>query len=150
VASVALAAVLLPLFWVSVPPLVDYPNHLARMAILAHVGNPAAWTENYVPDWRLLPNLAMDLIVPPLTGVMTLEAAGKVFVGTTMVMLVAGTVALHGALHRRLAPWPLLSCLFVYNTALAWGFLNFLFGLGAALLSFAAWIATERWPTPRR
>ena len=30
------ALVLSPLLWVSVPPLVDYPNHLARMWILVH------------------------------------------------------------------------------------------------------------------
>ena len=35
---VLLAAALAPLFLVEIPALVDYPNHLARMHILAELG----------------------------------------------------------------------------------------------------------------
>jgi hypothetical protein len=40
--------------------------------------------------------------------------------------------------------------LFVYNAALYWGFLNFLFGFGVALLGFSGWVASERWHTIKR
>jgi hypothetical protein len=42
------------------------------------------------------------------------------------------------------------SLLFIYNAALFWGFLNFLFGLGIVLLGFSAWVATRNWPLAPR
>jgi hypothetical protein len=139
-----------PLLWVRVPALVDYPNHLARMWILVHAGDIAALASNYVAHWRLIPDLAMDLIVPPLAHLIGVEPAGRVFIALTMVVLVGGTVTLHRVLHGRICLWPLASLLFVYNAVLYWGFLNCLFGMGVALLLFAAWIATRAWPSTLR
>lgn len=133
-----------PLLWAKIPPLVDYPNHLARMAILAHVGNSAV-ANNYIPDWRLLPNLAMDLVVPPLAQFLPLEIAGRLFIAVTMSLLVIGTVLLRRALHGKVGLWPLCSFLFTYNAVLWFGFLNYLFALGVAIISFAGWISSARW-----
>ena len=133
-----------PLLWAEIPPLVDYPNHLARMAILAHVGNSAV-ANNYIPDWRLLPNLAMDLIVPLLAHILPLEVAGRLFIAATMSLLVIGTVLLRRALHGKVGLLPLCSFLFTYNAVLWFGFLNYLFALGVAIISFAGWISSVRW-----
>lgn len=132
-----------PLFLVSVPALVDYPNHLARMWVLAHPMAPSS--QNYVPHWQLLPNLAMELVVPALAQLMPIELAGRLFIALTLALLVLGTAALHRVLWGRVGFWPLCSLLFLYNDTFHWGFLNYLFGLGLALLAFSAWIATERW-----
>jgi hypothetical protein len=134
-----------PLLWASVPPLVDYPNHLARMWILVNAGRIQELGSNYVAHWRLLPNLAMDLIVPTLALVMPVELAGRLFIALTMLALLGGTVTLHRALHGRVGLWPLCSLLFIYNAAMFWGFLNFLFGAGVFLLTFSGWVATRRW-----
>jgi hypothetical protein len=139
------ALTLSPLLWASVPPLVDYPNHLARMWILVNAGRIPELASNYAAHWRLLPNLAMDLIVPALALVMPVELAGRLFIALTMLALLGGTVALHRALQGRVGLWPLCSLLFIYNTALFWGLLNFLFGAGAYLLAFSGWIATRHW-----
>ena len=148
VALTALA--LFPLVLTRVPPLVDYPDHLARMWILLHRDDIQALATNYVIDWRLLPNLAMDLIVPALAQIMPLEIAGRVFIAATMALLMLATAALHRVFHGRVGWWPLASLLFVYNAVLFWGFLNYLFSLGVALLAFSAWVASERWPAGRR
>jgi hypothetical protein len=139
-----------PLLWASVPPLVDYPNHLARMWILAQNGAVPELAQNYVVAWRLLPNLAMDLIVPALAQIMPLEIAGRLFIALTMLSLVAGTMALHRALYGRLSLWPLSALLFLYNAALFWGFLNCLFGIGMFLLAFSGWIASRHWSAAPR
>ena len=59
------ALAILPVFLVEIPAMLDYPNHLARMYLLAASGTP---NENpyYVVTWKLYPNLAMDIIVPVL------------------------------------------------------------------------------------
>jgi hypothetical protein len=139
-----------PLLWVSIPPLVDYPNHLARMWILLQGGKIPELANNYVVHWRLVPNLALDLVVPTLARIMPLEVAGRVFIALTMLGLVAGTTALHRALLGKVGLWPLASLLFIYNAALYWGFLNFLFGIGLYLLAFSGWIASGHWPLVRR
>ena len=139
------ALTLSPLLGVTTPGLVDYPNHLARMWILVHGKEIPALASNYVADWRVLPDLAMDLVVPALAQVMSVETAGKLFVAATMILLVGGTAALHRALYGRVGLWPICSLLFVYNLALAWGFLNCLFGIGVCLFAFAGWIASRNW-----
>jgi hypothetical protein len=143
-------AALSPLLWVSIPPLVDYPNQLAHMWILLHGHDIPALAQNYVVHWRLLPYLAMDLTVPALGSFMPIEMAGRIFVGATMLSLLLGTVALQKALFGRIGLWPLCSLLFLYNAVLFWGLMNCLFGIGMFLLAFSAWIATARWrPVPR-
>jgi hypothetical protein len=144
------ALTLSPLLWAAVPPLVDYPDHLARMWVLLHARDIPALASNYVVDWRLLPNLAMDLVLPALAQFMPLEYAGRLFIALTMLSLVLGTAALHKALHGRVGLWPLASLLFVYNSVLYWGFVGFLFTLGLALLTFSAWVASAHWGTIRR
>jgi len=136
-----LAAVCAPLALTSLPPLVDYPNHLARMYLLANLDRAPALQKFYQLDWRPLPDLAMDALVPPLLKFMPLEGAGKLFLAATYALLVSGVAALHRVLFGRWSAWPLLAFLLVYNRLLLWGFLNDLFGVGLALWCFAAWIA---------
>jgi len=143
---VGLAAVTLsPLLWASVPPLVDYPNHLARIWILLHRTDIPELARHYVVHWRILPDLAMDFVVPVLSTMMPVELAGRVFIALTMLGLVAGTVVLHRVLHGRFAVWPVWSVLFVYNAVLFWGFLSCLFAIAVYLFVFSGWIATREW-----
>jgi hypothetical protein len=139
------AVALSPLLWARVPPLVDYPNHLARMWILVYGAEIPDLVSNYVVHWRVLPDLAMDLVVPVLSAAMPVEQAGRVFIALTMVALVGGTASLHRVLHGRVGIWPIWSVLFVYNAALFWGFLNCLFATGLYLFAFSGWIATPQW-----
>jgi hypothetical protein len=144
------AIALYPVFSVSVPPLVDYPNHLARMHILANWATDPALQRNYVVGWSLHPNMAMDLIVPVLARVMPVYMAGKLFVAATMLSLLGGTLVLRKALVGRVGLWPVLTFLLLYNHALFWGFLSYLFTAGLALFAFAGWIALRDSPVPRR
>ena len=147
---IALGAITLsPLLWVRVPPLVDYPSHLARMWILVHGAEIPELARNYTVHWRLLPDLAMDLIVPALSKMMTVEQAGRVFIALMMGALIAGTAALHRAIHGRVGIWPIWSVLFVYNAELFWGFPT-LFATGVYLFAFSGWIAARHWRTGPR
>ncbi len=74
------AATLSPLLWASVPPLVDYPNHLARMWILVHRKEIPELARDYMVHWRVLPDLAMDFVIPALSMAMPVELAGRVFI----------------------------------------------------------------------
>ncbi len=137
------AATVSPLFWAPIPPLVDYPNHLARMWILAHRSEIPDLARNYLVHWRLLPDLGMDLVVTALSPVMPVEQAGRVFIALTMLALVGGTLTLHHVLYRELNIWPVCSALFVFNAALFWGFLSCLFATGICFFALSGWIATS-------
>jgi hypothetical protein len=139
------AATLSPLLWASVPPLVDYPNHLARMWILVHRTEIPQLARDYVVHWRILPDLAMDFVVPALSMAMPVELAGRVFIALTMLGLIAGTATLHRVLHGRFSVWPVWSVLFIYNAVLFWGFLGCLFAIAVYLFTFSGWIATREW-----
>lgn len=139
-AGALLLIALIPLVLVQIPPLVDYPNHLARVHILADNGQHPFLRQYYEIHWDLLPNLAIDILLPPLLTVVSIETAGKLFLGFILTFLIVGTMALHRALHQRWSPWPLLAFFFLYNSVFLWGFLNYLFGLGLALLTCALWI----------
>jgi len=140
----------IPVWSVRIPPLVDYPNHLARMHVLTHYHETPLLQKYYLINWAILPNLAMDAIVPVLAKLMPLEVAGKCFIILIFLLLVSGTFALHYTLHRELSLWPLLSFLFLYNRPFLWGFMNFLFGVGLSLWLFAGWIHfRERSPLNR-
>ncbi len=135
-----LGIALVPVLLVEIPPLADYPNHMARMHILADAGRSPVLTQYYEIHWTILPNLAMDVVVPPLTRFVSLETAGKVFIGLTFALLAGGVMALHTALHKRWSPWPLLVFFFLYNSVFLWGFFNYLFGLGLVLCACSAWV----------
>jgi hypothetical protein len=139
-AFTALAAVLLvPLFLTQIPPLLDYPNHLARMTILADEGRDPALARIYSVHWRIVPNIGIDLAMPLLMRFMPLLDAGKVFVALALVLPILGVSALHRAVFGVRSWWPLAACLVAYNRLFFTGFLNFLIGVGLAMLFAAAW-----------
>ena len=140
--AVASLVVLIPLFGSDLPPLVDYPNHLTRMFLLAGPEPlPGHLSDYYRVHWRPLPNLAMDVIVPLLARFMPLETASKIFLGALLWLNAAGVIALHRALWGKWRIWPGLGILLLYNRIFLWGFVNFLFGLGLAFCTAAAWAA---------
>ncbi|HEX4191829.1 MAG TPA: hypothetical protein VHY80_01980 [Stellaceae bacterium] len=133
-------ALTVPLFVTTIPPLLDYPNHLARMAVLAAAGHDAELAQIYAIDWHLAPNLGVDLVVPLLAQIMPLALAGKIFLALALILPLLGTVALHDAVFEKRSWWPLASAVVVYNAALLAGFLNFAVGIGLAMLGAACWV----------
>jgi hypothetical protein len=134
-----------PIFSTTLPPILDYPNHLARMHILVENGASPTLDQFYAVHWAALPNLAMDVIVPPLARVMPLDLAGRVFILLTFAVIAAGCGALNRVLHGHWSCWSLGIFVVLYNRILLWGFLNYLFGLGLAFGAVALWLASARW-----
>jgi len=130
-----------PLVLTPLPPLLDYPNHLARIHVLAALSGSPTLQQYYALAWRPLPDLAMDLLVPSLLGAMSLSTAGKLFLVATYFSSTGGAAVLHRVLHGRWSAWPLTAFLLVYNRLLLWGLVNFLFGLGLAFWALAGWVA---------
>src|ERR1700687_2567541 len=127
---------LTPLFVVEIPAMIDYVNHLARMKLLsAGTANSA-----YDIDWRLYPNLAMDLTVPLLGRFMSVETAAKVFLGASEVLVVTGAIALEFAVKHRHRLGGLSALAALFSLPFAWGLTNFMCAMGFATWGAALWI----------
>lgn len=136
---------LAPLFVADVPPLLDYPNHLARAVILAFPDDP--WLARMAqPHWILTPNLGLDLLLPPLLHLLPVHDAGRVAIGLAVLLPVAGCIAYSRASGCGSSWWPYGAALVAYNQTLLQGFVNFDLSLGVALLLTAAWV---RWREDR-
>jgi hypothetical protein len=137
---------LMPLALVDGPALIDYPNHIARLHVLGNIGHDAALATNYQVSWGAMPNLAMDILAWPLSGLFGAETLGFLFTGLTMVLLMIAPLVLHRVLYGDIGLWTAAAWLFLYNHLLIMGFLNYLFAVALALLLLAGWIASESRP----
>ena len=135
---------ILPIASVRLPPILDYPNHLARMHILAALPGSADLARYYRAVCTPIPDLAFDAVVPVLATVVPVETAMRIVLAAMLLALTGGCVALHRVAFRRWSAWPLFAFLLLYNRMLLWGFLNYLAGLALMLWALAAWMAMER------
>jgi len=122
------------------PPMSDYINHLARMQVIATIGTDPDLARFYEIDWQVIPNLMMDLIVPPLVRVMNVYLAGQIYTIASFVLILSGTVALHRQLFGRWSVLPLIGFPLLYNNVFLVGTMNYVFGMGLALWALASWI----------
>lgn len=139
-----LVIVSVPVFSTVLPPLVDYPNHLARMHLIVAGGN-----QFYAVHWAPLPDLAEDLVVPALAQVMPVDLAAKFFLVVTFALIAGGTLCLNRVAAGRWQWWGLLGFALLYDRILLWGFLNYLFGVGVAVCGLALWLSLEDRPAVR-
>jgi hypothetical protein len=136
------ALTILPVFLVEIPAMLDYPNHLARMYLLAASGTP---NENpyYTVTWKFNSNLAMDIIVPALGQFLDVATATKAFLVLSQILVVSGSAALEVVVKRRHEFAGFVAAMALYCVPFAWGFLNFEFATGLALWGIAFWLALE-------
>jgi hypothetical protein len=133
----------LPVWIVPMPAMPDYPAHLASFWLLSGGAKLPLISQFYRVQWALVPNLAAEAIVPPLAHVMGLSASTALFLSVSVVLWVLGAGAVHFSLYRRVGVAPLFASFFAYNANFMWGFFNYCFGTGLALIAFAIWIATS-------
>ncbi len=137
--------VVFPIALVTVPGLTDYPNHLARMYILATHDRSPDLAGFYDVDWQPIPYLAMDVMFRGLRWINSIYDAGRVFVGICLILPPLCVAALHYAVHRRVSVVPTVMFLFCYNYLFSWGFFNYIPAIDFAVLLFAGWVATAGW-----
>src|SRR5206468_5615934 len=114
-----------PLLLVDVPPVLDYPNHLARLFILANAGQDPVLDGIWQPHWAVIPDLGIDLLIPPLMRILPPFEAGKIMLALALLLPVAGTVAYSRAAFRERLYWPMMAGLMAYNLIFVLGFINY-------------------------
>lgn len=141
-AVLALAALAtLSLIWGhDTPPLVDWPNHMARHTLEALWLSGAPLPPGYTIAYGLMPNLGSDLIVPPLLLVFDTLTASKIFLSLAVGLYWAGPAAyVLQYQHRSASAWAVCALFapWVMAGTFFWGFMNYYSGVGLAFLAAA-------------
>jgi hypothetical protein len=132
------------------PPLLDYPNHLARMHVIAAIGQDADLSRFYEIEWQIIPNLMMDMIVPLLQPALGLYRAGQGFMLITIVLIMSGVLALNRAMFGKWPLLPLAVAPLLYNRIFILGLMNYMFGIGLAIWGLAVWVWLRERALPQR
>jgi hypothetical protein len=136
---------IVPLWCVSSLAMPDYPAHLASFFLIAGGAQRPSLSHFYAIDWALIPNLGSEITVPVLSAWLSLADATKLFVSVGIALWVIAPALIHRALYGRFGLAPLAGAFFAYNANLMWGFFNYYFAAGLALVLFAGWIASRHW-----
>src|SRR6266481_9127346 len=137
------AALLTPIWMVPFPPLLDYPNHLARSFVLAHINDPAfTFARFYRADWGAYPYLGMDASLAVLGRLFPIETAGRVFLSLCALALPAAAWFFLRQVNPGDDATALWALLIACNVFFLEGFLNFDLSLAVGFLALGLWL---RW-----
>jgi hypothetical protein len=137
--GVALVLLALPVVSARMPPLNDYPNHFARIWLLAGGAETAPVSDFYAVDWTgASTNIGLDLATAALGSVLPAEVLAPMFLIAALVLPPLGAAALNRALFGGWHWWQVGFAALAWSATLLAGFLNFQIGLGLALLAAAA------------
>jgi hypothetical protein len=139
---------LAPLLLAGSPPLLDYPNHLARMKVAFE---PDAFTQKFYRfEWIVVGNLGHEAVVWLLSHVMPVESASEIAVAIAVALPAVGIAWLSLILHGRITVPAIIGLTFVWSGVLQYGFISYSLGIGLAVCTFAYWIASEDRPLALR
>lgn len=140
-------ALVIPIFVVRELPLLDWPNHLARIFVLQHLGDPAYIFSHYFrADWGPYPYIGMDLCLLGLSRLMPVESAGRVFAAVTALALPASVWWLMRRARVQHAELALFAALLSYEEFFLEGFLAFQAGLALCFFSVGVWLSFREKP----
>jgi hypothetical protein len=142
IAVIAAAALLVvPIWIVKYPPLLDYPNHLARVFILTHINNPNyQFADYYTVTFGAFPYLTMDVLLMWLQKSVGLLSGGRIILSLAALGVPLAAWFFVRQANRdntSLACWGLLSG---YNIFFLWGFVNWQLSMALVLLIAGLWI----------
>jgi hypothetical protein len=143
-ACAAAAIACVPLLCARLPPLYDYPAHLARMRITADLLTERHFAAMYALHPAVVPNLATDIVVVPLVlAGLDVQLAGRLCLAALILGIGVGVVRLNRALVGGASALPVLAFGLVYAEPFQFGFLNYVAGVAVLLNALAFWISAR-------
>ncbi|MCI0353880.1 MAG: hypothetical protein L0099_02405 [Acidobacteria bacterium] len=120
-------------------PLVDYPNHLARAFILAHLDDPAL-ARFYAADWAPNPYLLMDATLVALQAIVPVEVAGRILLSASLLTLPLAVWYFLRQANPGQDYAALWSLLFSYNYFFFTGLVNLQLSAALCFLVLGVWL----------
>ena len=139
--SLAMVAATIPLWFVTLPPLIDLLGHMGRYHVQLNLAGNAALAANWDYHWRLIGNLGGDVLMEPLGRLFGVERGAVVLSGLILVVMISGMARLAKAAHGVLPAT--MWAAFPFAMAYPWqyGLVNYWLGVACAFHA-AAWV----WP----
>ncbi len=128
-----------------VPPLHDYPAHLARVHIMARLADSADLRSYYEYTWMLRHNIGSDVLILMLAHVMPVEVAGRLVVAAIPAVTLMAMCYLRIKIYGRCDSLILLAAPYAMGVWFGWGFINFCLSVALALVAFALWLDVRNW-----
>jgi hypothetical protein len=142
---VALGLLALPVLSVRMPPLLDYPNHFARIWLLAGGAEAPPVSSFYAVDWaNASTNMGIDVLAALLGAAVPAAVLAPLFLLAALILPPLGAAALNRAAFGGWHWWQVGFAALAWSATLLAGFLNFQIGIGLALLAAAAEPAVAR------
>jgi hypothetical protein len=136
--AIGLAALLVPVLLVPVPPLLDYPNHLARLHILVDAMVYGRQNAYFVVDWsHAAVNTAVDAAGVAIGAAVGADAAGTVLLCFAVILPPLGAALLNRSIFGGWHWWQVGFPILAWNGSLLLGLISFQIGCGLALLAAA-------------
>ncbi len=143
--ALAFLIALLPAAVATWPPLMDFPNHLARIWLLAGGADQPPLSEIYKIDYsKAYGNLGVDLAAAALARALPLAQVGQILAALMTVGPALGGLALNVRLTGRLHAGQLALLAVAFSTTAVAGFIGFQVSVAAAL-ALAALRPTRAW-----
>ncbi|MFZ0819593.1 MAG: hypothetical protein WAM91_05955, partial [Candidatus Acidiferrales bacterium] len=137
------AAILLPIWIVHYPSLLDFPNHVASAFVLGHLHDPSyTFGQYYAGQWGLKPYIATDFMMMELAKIVPPLVAGKIVLSLGALGLPLAAWFFLRQVHPgedALAFWFLLAA---HNIFFRYGFIGYFCSLGLMFLMLGLWL---RW-----
>ena len=137
--TVACVLAVVPFFTVFLPPVLDFPNHLARIWLIG--GGAAVPPLSHIYEvrwWQASTNVAVDFVGALFARVLPLAALIKVLLLPMFLGPPLGAILLNRALFRGFAAWQLAAFAFIWGATAVEGFISFQIGLASALFAALA------------
>jgi hypothetical protein len=138
-------SVTLPLWFTSIPPLIDLLTHMARYRVQIDLAHDPLLQRNWAFHWALIGNLGVDLLVWPLARLIGLERAVWCIITAIPALLAWGMLRSARAVHGRIPGTALAALPFTLAYPFQFGFVNFWLGIAFAFHAFAFWPRTAGW-----
>jgi hypothetical protein len=149
--SIMVSSSALPFLLVKEPPLMDYPNHLARVFILNHLHDPAFTFSNfYRADWKPYPYILWDALMVALQQMLPVEVAGKLLLMLTTMLLPVAVAWFLWQANRTEIKLAFLACALSYYALFLWGFVAYHLSVGLCFLMVGTWLWYRREPSAMR
>jgi hypothetical protein len=144
-------ALLVPLWIVRYPPLLDYPNHLASSFVLAHLHDPQfRFSEWYRADWALTPYVATDATLVVVQQLLPVEVAGRLVLSVCVIALPLSVWFFVRRVQARYDLAVLWAFVLAYSIFFLVGFLQYCLGIAACFAVLGLWMHYLDRPSPLR
>jgi hypothetical protein len=101
---------------------------------------PISLAKFYEFRWILTPYLGLDLLATPLLPLFTAETVGKIVIAFALILIYFATILLDRQLNPNNWGLSVFAGIFLYNGAFNWGWINYIIGIGFAILAFWIWV----------